>query len=132
MTHSDNGSVRQIQPPLVYVVDDEPMLLELARLVLAPYGYELHVFRNPVEALECFQAAQPKPELVVTDYAMSEMNGIRLMQAFRKTCPNQKVLLVSGTVGREICQEVNPGPDGFLAKPFDINKLVNLVNKLTR
>jgi two-component system, cell cycle sensor histidine kinase and response regulator CckA len=115
----------------VYLVDDEPMVLELTRLILAQEGYDLREFRNPVEALEAFKAADPKPDLIVTDYAMNEMDGIRLMQSCREERPGQKVLLVSGTVGREICSDPATGPDEFLSKPFGITQLTDLVRQLT-
>src|ERR1700761_7942768 len=87
---------------LIYVVDDEPMLLELAVVILEPKGYRLETFRDPEHAVQTFTKATERPELLITDYAMHTMNGMQLIQKFRALVPNQKILLVSGTVGEDI------------------------------
>src|SRR5262249_4856863 len=87
---------------LIYVVDDEPMLLELAATILGRLGYETKTFCDPGSALHAFTEAQPRPALVITDYAMHSMNGMALIEACRRLEPTQKVLLLSGTVGPEV------------------------------
>ena len=44
---------------LIYVVDDEPMLLELASVILEPLGYTIETFRSPESALQAFQGGGP-------------------------------------------------------------------------
>ena len=117
-------------PPLVYVVDDEAMLLELATVILEPLGYEICTFRDPQAALEVFTQAHPRPDLVITDYAMHQMNGMELIQECRRLEPNQKILLVSGTVGAEIFEGAPSKPDQFLAKPYYARQLIDLVKGL--
>jgi len=115
---------------LIYVVDDEPMLLELAAVILEPLGYKIQTFRDPELALSAFTAAQPRPGLIITDYAMHAMNGLELMRACRGLQPRQKVLLLSGTVDETFYQSASPRPDRFLAKPYQAKQLVEVVNEL--
>ena len=115
---------------LVYVVDDEPMLLELASVILEPLGYSLKTFRDPQSALEAFTAAQPRPALLITDFAMHRMNGMDLMEACRRLRPEQKVLMISGTVDETIYRDSPCKPDLFLAKPYQAKQLVDLVKEL--
>ena len=77
--------------PLVYVVDDEAMLLELAAVILEPLGYEIATFRDPAVALEAYARARPRPALLITDYAMHSMNGMDLIQGCRRLEPGQKI-----------------------------------------
>jgi CheY-like chemotaxis protein len=114
-------------PSLIYVVDDEAMLLELASIILQPLGYVVKTFRDPATALEQFAAAQPPPALIITDFAMHQMNGMALAEACRRLHPQQKILLVSGTVGPEIYQNAPCKPDRFLAKPYHAKQLTDLV-----
>ncbi len=114
----------------IYVVDDEEMLLDLASVILAPLGYEIRTFRDPEAALRAFTATQPRPVLLITDYAMHRMNGMALIDACRRVEPSQKVLLISGTVGPEIQQGAPSKPDGYLAKPFLARELVKAVETL--
>ena len=68
----------------IYVVDDEPMLLELASVILEPLGYAIQTFRDPEMAVRAFKSAQPRPALIITDYAMHTMNGMQLIEACRQ------------------------------------------------
>ena len=115
---------------LVFVVDDEPMLLELASAILEPCGYRIQTFCDPGVALQAFKAAAPPPALIITDFAMHEMTGMELMAACRQIRPAQKVLLVSGTVGPDIFGATTSKPDGFLGKPYQPKQLVDLVEEL--
>jgi CheY-like chemotaxis protein len=115
-------------PPLVFVVDDEPMLLDLAAAILQPLGYEVRTFRDPKLALAEFSAA--KPAVLVTDYAMGEMNGMELMRECKRIYPLQKILLLSGTVNENIYADSTAKPDTFLAKPYQLKDFIESVQKL--
>ena len=118
--------------PLIYVVDDEPMLLELATVILEPEGYQVQSFRDPELALKTFTTATSRPALLITDYAMHSMNGMQLVEAFRRLEPKQKILLVSGTVAEDIFRDSTSKPDKFLAKPYQAVDLTNLVKELLK
>jgi len=115
---------------MIYVVDDEPMLLELATVVLSPLGYLVRTFRNAEAALEAYKAAQPRPHLIITDYAMHAMTGLMLIHECRLLQPQQKTVLVSGTVDEEIYSHSACKPDRFLAKPYQAKQLINAVVSL--
>lgn len=115
---------------LIYMVDDETMLLELASVVLEPVGYTVETFSTPESALGAFAAAEPKPVLIITDYTMHNMTGLELAAQCRRIQPEQKILLVTGTVGQEIFQSAPVQPDGFLAKPYQANQLIAMVRSV--
>ena len=121
-THSD--------APRIFVVDDEPMLLELATVVLEPFGYPLKTFRDPKAALRAFSSAKPRPQLLITDYAMHFMNGMELIVACRRLQPALKILLISGTVDSRIYRDSTVKPDLFLPKPYQAKQLVEAVLSL--
>jgi DNA-binding NtrC family response regulator len=116
--------------PLIYVVDDEPMLLELAAVILEPMGYKVETFRDAESAIKAFASTQAKPALVITDFQMHAMSGMALIEACRRLQPRQKLLLVSGTVDERIYMESDSKPDLFLAKPYQARQLENAVKKL--
>jgi CheY-like chemotaxis protein len=115
---------------LIYVVDDEPTLLELTSVILETRGYTIRIFLAAESALEAFQAAEPPPALIITDYAMHAMTGMELVEACRQIRPRQKILLVSGTVGEEIFHNAQVKPDGFLGKPYQAKQLIDAVEAL--
>lgn len=116
---------------LIYVVDDEPMLLELATVVLEPLGYRVESFRDPETALRSFAASRVRPALIITDYAMHSMNGLELVAACRSLQPDQKVLLLSGTVDEQTYENERVKPDRFLGKPYQAKQLIEAVKALT-
>ena len=132
MTSNKTSNSKQNTNPgaLIYVVDDEPMLLELATVVLEPHGYRIETFRDPSAALEAFRQSDPRPALVITDYAMHQMNGMDLIKECKKLQPSQKILLVSGTVGEEVYRGSAAKPDRFLAKPYQAVELTDIVRSL--
>jgi DNA-binding NtrC family response regulator len=63
-------------------------------------------------------------DLVALDMIMPEMNGKDTYEALKRINPNVKVLLVSGySLNKQIEELMERGCNGFIQKPFDINKL---------
>ena len=116
--------------PLIYIVDDEAMLLELASLILRPLGYDIQTFREPSRALRSFTESRQRPVLLITDYSMHGMDGLSLIDACRRIHPQQKTLLISGTVGPEIALQAQIKPDRFLAKPYQAKELAEVVQAM--
>ncbi len=86
---------------LIYIVDDEPMLLELASVILQPLGYTVKTFSDAVAALESFRAAKPFPVLLITDYSMHAMNGMDLIKACRQIQHSKQLVdAVEALLGR--------------------------------
>ena len=119
---------QQSNPAVVFVVDDEPMLLELAEAILKPMGYEVCTFRDPELALKEFATAHPA--VVITDYAMGRMSGMDLIRECRRLNPRQKMILLSGTVDEHVFADAPVKPDQFLTKPYQIQELAERVRSL--
>jgi DNA-binding NtrC family response regulator len=117
-------------PPTVFVVDDEVLLLELALTILIPLGCRVMTFTDPEQALKEFPAAAPA--VVLTDYAMGRMSGMDLIRECRRLNPQQKTILISGTVDGEVFAGAPVKPDLFVAKPYDVNKLVDAVRTMIK
>ena len=115
---------------LIYVVDDEPLLLQLASVILEPLGYTIKTFGAAELALEAFKSEKPPPALIITDYMMHEMTGMELVEACRQIRPGQKTLLVSGTVGEEVFRAVAEKPDRYLGKPYQAKQLIDAVEAM--
>jgi len=127
---TQNRRSKRAGMPVVFVVDDEVMLLDLAEMVLEPEGFMVRTFADPCQALADYKAATPRPDLVVTDYAMGGMNGLDLIQECRKLHPDQKTILVSGTVDESVYANAAIKPDRFLAKPYNPDDFVAAVRAL--
>ena len=116
--------------PLIYLVDDQPLLLDLAEMSLRSGGYKLRKFLDPETALESFLDARSKPVLLITDYAMGKMNGLELVERCKAVKPDLKSILVSGTAGAEIMLESEVKVDRFVGKPYQPTSLAEMVRRV--
>lgn len=115
---------------LIFLVDDESLLLDLAELALQPEGYVVRKFSDPQSALQAFAKAKPKPVLLITDYAMGKMNGLELIERCKALDPTLRTILVSGTAGAEIIMNSPVHVDRFMAKPYQPAGLSDLVRRV--
>ena len=116
--------------PLLYLVDDEELILDVAEATLAPEGFRVKKFQDPETALKNFRQTKDKPELLVTDYAMGKMNGLELLEKCREQQPGLKCVLVSGTVGAEVVLNAPVKVDRFVGKPYQPENLLELVRRV--
>ena len=102
----------------VLVVDDEPTIGELLRLMLCNLGYEVLLCCSSTEALEVFTQHRTSIALVLTDMTMPIMNGAELARRIKKISPSMPVVLCTGF--SEIMDENKArrmGIDGYMSKP---------------
>ena len=118
------------KPALVFVVDDELPVLELTKTVVSDMGHDVRAFSNPEDALLEFKNL--RPALILTDYAMPRMSGMDLIRECRLINPSQKAALISGTVDGSIFANAAVKPDRFVAKPYQIRQLAELVTELLK
>lgn len=125
-----NNASAAAKVPLIYIVDDEPLLLDLAEATLTSPDYKLRKFLDPEAALDSFLEARTKPALLITDYSMGKMNGLELVEKCRAVKPDLKSILVSGTAGAEIMLGSDVKVDQFVGKPYHPTSLVDLVRRV--
>src|SRR4030088_697765 len=114
----------------VLVVDDEDHILELARLYLAREGYQIERVADGAQALARF--GQIKPDLVVLDIMLPNVDGLTICREIRKT---SQVPIIMLTARDEVTDKVvglELGADDYLTKPFHPQELVARAKALVR
>ena len=103
----------------VAVVDDDPMMLDVLARILQRENYELVVAAGGPEIIEKLEAYRGQVDLLVTDYAMPEMQGRELADRVRQRFPSVKVLYQTGFSDMlfENRAELEDGA-AFVEKPF--------------
>lgn len=107
----------------VLVVDDEPNLRRVLTAVLEREGHRVLVADGGRDAVRKAKA-EPRLDLLVTDYLMPDLNGLEVLEAVRKHHPGLRALLISGhgTV-RSAVEAMRLGAFDFLTKPFDVEQV---------
>ena len=124
------GSARK-RVPLVYLVDDEEVLLSLGDALLRGEGCATRTFQNPESAWESFQVEEVKPQLLVADFSMGgKMTGLDLIERCKNTAPGIKTLLVSGSISPATYPQQAATVDSFLPKPYRAADFLKTVRQL--
>lgn len=121
----------------ILVAEDEELLRDIFALVLRDEGYQVDIAANGAEAWDLLN--KNHYHLLATDLFMPVMNGFELILKTQKTFPSMKIMLISGG-GKDVEAE-NGGTlikfkgqateiDIFLKKPYDINQLISVTEKL--
>jgi DNA-binding NtrC family response regulator len=115
---------------LIFVVDDNALLGDLAQMVLQGEGYAVQSFTDPKAVLKAMKEANPKPVALVTDYEMGEMNGLELIVSSHKIHPSLKTVLLSGTIDGAFIANHPAKVNRFLGKPYLPAQLKSMVGEL--
>ena len=111
----------------VLIVDDDPMVVESCRRVLAAEGIHLTIAEN-AESAASILASDSSVDLMLTDIKMPKQNGFHLIAAANRIRPDLPVLMMTGYLTTETVEQGRQsGADGFIAKPFTPDELVAAV-----
>lgn len=106
----------------ILVVDDERQITRVLRTSLQSSGYEVSVAHNGLEALESMQHAVP--DLIITDLAMPEMDGLELTRAVRRSSPVPIIVLSVRDQEAMKVAALDAGADDYVMKPFSTPELL--------
>lgn len=112
---------------LVLVVDDDPDLRELMKLVLEGAGYGVQTASDGKEALE--RLALQLPSVVLLDMKMPGMNGWQFAEELRRAYDRRVpiVVVTAAEDARKTAEEI--GAEGYLGKPFELDDVLSLVER---
>jgi two-component system KDP operon response regulator KdpE len=109
------------QPSKILIVDDEPQITRVLRTALSTQGYSLRIAANGVEGM--IAVHEWKPDLVITDVSMPQMNGIELCREIRAV--SEIPILVLSVRNQELMkiEALDAGADDYVTKPFSLLEL---------
>ncbi len=108
-------------PAKVLIVDDEPQITRVLRTALSTQGYSLRVAANGVEGMEAMH--EWRPDLVITDLAMPQMDGVELCRSIRAISEVPILVLSVRNQDRTKIEALDAGADDYVTKPFSIQEL---------
>ena len=115
----------------IVVVDDDTAILELVSFLLTRRGYQVITATDAQTALELIAAR--RPELVLMDYMLPDLDGLSALRTIREQFPATYVIMFSGQGSEEIVVELmKAGAAEYLLKPFNNRTLVERVDGVLR
>jgi two-component system, chemotaxis family, chemotaxis protein CheY len=115
--------------PHVLVVDDDPDVRDLVEIVLSGGGYAVTTARDGAAALDLLR--RTKADLILLDMRMPIMDGWEFARVYRQQ-PGPHAPIVAFTAARDAALRADEiQADGYLAKPFDVAELLELVARHT-
>lgn len=115
----------------ILLVDDEEQIRGLGTAILRRKGYKVITAATGEEALFYYQENHNKVDLVILDLGMPGMGGLRCLKELRDVEPTVKVLIASGySAGGNITEEGKNSATGYIAKPYGMDNLLELVRKI--
>jgi len=116
--------------PIILIVDDDPDLANIMRMMLSHAGFEAHSVLSGQEALEWLEARTP--DLILLDLMMPDINGFTILRKVRSSeiIKNLPVVILTAKADQKTRMESqSAGADAFLTKPINSKTLIDHVRR---
>jgi DNA-binding response OmpR family regulator len=117
-------------PKKILLVDDEPEILEICRDYLKASSYDVVTAKDGAQGLS--SARREKPDLIVLDLMMPEMDGLDLCRAIRRESNVPIIMLTARVEETDKLIGLEIGADDYMTKPFSPRELVARVRVVLR
>ena len=113
----------------ILVVDDAAFMRMRMSKILTEAGYDVVQAENGLEAIEKYKGS--RPDAVLMDITMPEMDGLTALKEIRAHDPSAKVAMVTALGQQQVVLEaVKAGAKDFLVKPSEAERVLAAVSKL--
>jgi PAS domain S-box-containing protein len=129
----EDGMLPRGNGETVMIVDDEHALVGLAEEITAGLGYEPVGFASSSAALQAFQAAPQRFDIILTDEAMPDLQGTELAREIRRIRPTVAIIVMSGYGGSQLANRAAAiGINAVLRKPLHSRDLAESLARVLR
>ncbi len=116
-------------PKTLWVVDDEPEICDLLKLLLSEAGYIVTSFPHPVAALDALPHSAP--EMIVSDFKMPEMNGLDFFLEIRNHWSGKFIMLTGEPTANPV-ELKSLGIKEVLFKPRDLTRILTVIQDISK
>ncbi len=113
----------------ILVVDDAEFLRVRISKMLTSNGHEVIEANNGVKAVQTYMSA--RPDMVLMDITMPEMDGLAALKAIRAADPKARVVMLTA-LGQEsiVLEAIKAGARDFIVKPFQPERVLSAISKV--
>lgn len=118
--------------PLILIIDDESKIRRLVAANLELEGFDVVSAGDGQQGLEIFQRAAEKPDLILLDLMMPEMDGMTFLRKLRAFSNTPVIILSAKDERPTVIEGFRIGADDFIAKPFYLQELLERIRAVLR
>ena len=108
------------------IIDDDEMVLDAVSSIFTELGYQVESFSDPIKGLK--RALENPFDLVLSDLRMPTLDGAALTKILKEHYPQQKILILTAFPADPLAiQALEAGATGLMRKPFEIEKILKLI-----
>jgi DNA-binding NtrC family response regulator len=112
------------------LLDDEPIVCERLKPALEKIGFYVEAYTESQDVID--RVSEEKFDVLVTDLKMQKPDGLDVMNFVKQQSPSTKVIIITGFATADTAAEaMESGAVEFIAKPFKISQLRDLILKIT-
>jgi two-component system, OmpR family, KDP operon response regulator KdpE len=108
--------------PVIVVIEDDPQIRRFMRTGLESHGFEIH--EADTGKLGLIEAARRKPDLVILDLGLPDMDGIDVVRRLREWTAMPVIILSARATESDKVAALDAGADDYLTKPFGLGELL--------
>jgi two-component system alkaline phosphatase synthesis response regulator PhoP len=117
-------------PKKILIIDDEPQIVEICKDYLKAAGYETVTANNGAQGVSL--ARREKPDLIVLDLMMPEMDGLEVTRTIRRESDVPIIMLTARVEETDKLIGLELGADDYITKPFSPRELVARIRVVLR
>jgi DNA-binding NtrC family response regulator len=112
----------------ILVVDDDAEVRKTLSSILSKEGYSVETVENGKQAIRASEKS--RFDIALIDIKLPDMEGTELLHRLKEDQPHMAKIVITGFPTLENAMEtVNEGADGYILKPFDVEKLLEMIRK---
>ena len=112
----------------ILVVDDDAAVRKSLSSILSMEGYSVETVENGKQTIRISEKS--RFDIALIDIKLPDMDGTELLHRLKENQPHMVKIVITGFPTLENAMEtVNEGADGYILKPFDVQKLLEMIRK---
>ncbi|MCW4009526.1 MAG: response regulator [Candidatus Bathyarchaeota archaeon] len=110
----------------ILIIDDDENIRKVVAAILQDQGYKVDTAESGSEAID--KTGKSHFDLMLVDIRLPDMEGTELLNKVHDTSPRIRKIIVTGyPTLRNAVTAVNKGADAYIMKPFDVDKMLEIV-----
>jgi DNA-binding NtrC family response regulator len=123
------GENNNLPSKKIIITDDEEHILDVTKMILEEYGYEIITSNSPLNTLDIIKSDKDI-DLLLTDIIMPEMNGYELAKLTKQISPNIKIIFMSGFTNNLLFENTMEEEIKFIQKPYKSFELYDKIREV--